>query len=58
MSDTIGNSIEFLLEQKPTTLLQAKVSQQLREAVEKKAEELNLDKSGFIRLAIVEKLKK
>lgn len=58
MDQSIGNSIEILLEQKPTTVLQAKVSKPLRDAVKKKANELNLDESGFIRLAVVEKLKK
>ena len=58
MSDqTIENSIEFLLEEKPTTVVQARVSKSFREAVKEKAEELNLDESGFIRLALIEKLK-
>lgn len=58
MNNTIVNSIEILLEEKPTTLLQAKVSKSLKEMVVKKASERNMEVSGFIRVALVNECKK
>ncbi len=57
MKGATAKSIEFLLEQKPEAKIQARVSSEFKQLVEQKSKELKLNESGFIRLAVAEKLK-